>query len=375
MKKIISLLFVAFVCIAMFSVESEAVSAETFEIGTYNIGSGAGAYQSKMTTQRASSIKNLIQAQKLDIVGLQEVDCKTIRNGRRDILKEVCPSSLPFQIYGQSLRYNGGAFNNGVIAKNTVRGEKVSYLTSVINGVNYEQRSIQRVVLEKNGYYLAIYNTHLAHDNTALRLKQIQEVKSLVGRDPIPNRVILGDLNASAAEVKTFADSGYKIAKGSAGEYVKTVLNTSGVAVGVADYIIVSSNIEIGAATASGTYSQSDHKMLKTRINVTDRGASNLRYDSKENILFTLDPTTKKLLYATKYTNNRPNSIWEYYPNTIYGKHGKNVLYKFYFGTYGNVATAEKRRQGDGKVTYKYKYYDWAKYGIHPGLIKSRTKV
>lgn len=374
-RNVLYLLIAAFIGIAIFSTESEAVSAETFDIGSYNIGSGASAFNGKMTTQRSASLKSLIQAQNFDFIGLQEVDCKTTRNDGRNIQKEVCPSNLPLQIYGQGCLYKGGAYNNGLLAKNTVRGERVRYLTSSINGVEYEQRSYQRVVLEKNGYYVAIYNTHLSHENTALRASQIQALKSAVNSDSIPNRVIMGDFNATASELKPFFDSGYKAAKDKNGEYIKTLFNSSGTVTASIDHILVSSNIGLEAATSLGSFSQSDHKMLKTRITVSDKGSDNLRTESDGTLLFTLKPGTKEIIDAQQYIDNRLTYVWEYYPGTIYGNHGKNIIYKFFVGSYGNITSAQKRQQGDGKIIYKYQYANWAKYGIHSKFITKRTKV
>ncbi|GIN87858.1 hypothetical protein J6TS2_42440 [Heyndrickxia sporothermodurans] len=374
MKKLFkkTLLFLSFaVLLFIFDSNSNAASAEELNIATFNIFS-KGPNSTGMSDSRLNSIRNLIRNENLDFIGLQEVDNNNTskRNIGKNLLSQISDSKtiFPYQIYGQTLEINGGQYGNGMLTKNRVRGELVKYLPKEAGA---EQRSYQRVVLEKNGYFVAVYNTHLSHENSDLRKTQIDTLVKLMNNDPIPNKILMGDFNVSSTnELVTFENNGYKIVKDQNNKFINT-FPTNKTTKKPLDFIIVSKNINILNAETKGTYEHSDHHILKAKIKLSERGDSNLRFENNGQIMFTSDKNGY-LIRAEEYNDNSKRlHAWEYYPDAVYGKHGNQIKYIFDIGSYGNVTNASRRIQGTKTIDRRYTYYPNAKYGIHGTKIKS----
>lgn len=363
MKKILILIASIF----SFFVAFDVANAEQFNVATYNVFS-KGYDGNGMSSTQLNSIRNTISNEQLDLVGMQELDLHNThgRNIGKDILYDISKGIMPYQVYGQSLDNNGGYFNNGIMSNLQVKSEYAFYLP---NSNNLEQRSYQKVTIQKNGYYASVYNTHLQFgiDNKSLRESQIKNILTALENDPIPNKIIMGDLNiSSTSELSLFENAGYKIVKDSNNQYIPTNGSSS------IDFIIVSPNIEIISSGVKGDSVGSDHKMLHASLNINNKGTQNLRFEG--NIMFTIGKSGY-LINAQEYVSNKRTTAWEYYPNTVYGNHGKNIEYRFNIASYGNVVSAYKKKQGTTIAIRKYTYYPNAKYGIHGQKIKTATDI
>ena len=270
-------------------------------------------------------------------------------------------------MYGQTSEGFGGVYGNAMLTKTNVKGELVNLLPRSEDVK--EHRAYQRVVLEKNGYFIAVYNTHLSYESPTLRKQQLATLLSVLENEPIPNKILMGDFNlASTAELKVFENKGYKTVKGTNGKYLQTY-PTNKASKQVKDVILVSSNINIISGSIKGTSVHSDHHMVRATIDVAEKGYNNLRFEN--NIMFTIGKDGF-LQRAEEYVNNKRKYVWEYYPNTVYGKHGNQIRYRFTIGRFGNVESAFRKKQGTFTIDQKYSYYPNAKYGIHGSKIKSR---
>ena len=95
MKKL-SLL--GFLMILSSLVFSSSAFAQQFDIASFNIYS-MGPNKKGMSESRLGSIRKLVLNEKLDFIGLQEVDCNNTRtrNIGKDILYDVSKGILPYQ--------------------------------------------------------------------------------------------------------------------------------------------------------------------------------------------------------------------------------------------------------------------------------------
>lgn len=360
-----SILFLSLIFIGS---DKTKVFAEEFDIATFNANS-RGKDGTGMPDARLKSIQELVKNENLDFIGLQELDINytTNRNIGKNIQSLINNSTFPYLIYGQAAEIYGGTFGNGTLTKNRVRGELVRFLA---NKDGAQQRSYQRMVLEKNGYFVAVYNTHLAYEFDDLRQTQINQLVNLMNNDPIPNKVLLGDFNVkSPSELDVFVQNGYKIAKDNNNNFFNTYPTDSPNR--SLDFIITSNNIDILGAEIKGTDKHSDHHLLKAKINVKEQGNENLRF-AEDGLLMVTIGKDGYVLRAERYDQKCFRThVYEYYPNTVYSNLGTQIQYRFDIGYFGNVTSAFRKIQGTTTIDKHYTYYPNAKYGIHGTKIKS----
>lgn len=334
-----------------FTNKVEANDETVIKIGTYNIYS-MGVKNSGMTQQRENNIKNVIKSKQLDVVALQEVDCNNTntRNIGKNILGNLSSGDYLYQAYGQGLSVYGGQYGNGVESNLPIKGEQLYSLPQT--GTN-EARTLQKVIVEKNGTYLSVYNVHL--DIGTDRVAQIKYVLDIVNRDPNPNKVILGDFNVPSASISMldpFKNSGYTISDNWKNGYT-------------VDYIITSPSVKTTGMALSGGAESSDHSMLSTDLIITGKGDATIKTEKNGNLVFYLD-NNQNVLGAQEFdAAGKRTFVYEYYPNTKYGSHGTRIKNRFFIGYYGLVERAEERIENTSTPQKYYEYYSNAKYGIH----------
>lgn len=155
-------------------------------VGEYNIASRSSATQKQA---------QLISQQRLDAVGLIEVDENTNRN-KVDMLGTFGKiAGMTNTYFGKTLDFEGGQYGIG-IASRLPFAEQSMTIYPYIEGQD-ESMGYQRIVYTIDGVKIAFYNTHLQWQYTQrpIRDQQMAYLKQAVLNDPVPYKIIVGDFN------------------------------------------------------------------------------------------------------------------------------------------------------------------------------------
>jgi endonuclease/exonuclease/phosphatase family metal-dependent hydrolase len=161
------------------------------KVMTYNI-------QGHAASRRADHVPKLaevIAAAAPDIVGLQEVHCRTraFRGDQGQQLAELTGLKL---VFGRSCAMDGGDYGNAVLT----RGEILRSHTHPLPGSG-EPRSLLQVDGDVRGMQFSFFVTHLAAWGRLLRvarLRQIAELGDITARGSLPH-ILVGDFNVAPA--------------------------------------------------------------------------------------------------------------------------------------------------------------------------------
>lgn len=161
------------------------------KVMTYNIQGHAASRR----PDHVPKLAEVIAAASPDVVGLQEVHCRTraFAGNQGEQLAELTGLSLAF---GKSCAMDGGDYGNAVLT----RGRVVQSHTHGLPGSG-EPRSLLQADIELNGGEFTFFVTHLAAWGRLLRvarLRQIAELTEITGRAPLP-LVLVGDFNVAPA--------------------------------------------------------------------------------------------------------------------------------------------------------------------------------
>ena len=159
---------------------------KTIRIGSYNIKHGADA------NLNMTIIANVIKSQNLDIVGIQEVDCKTTRVKNVDQPARLAKAAgMPYYVFVRAIDYKGGQYGTLILSKYPIVSSEVIPLESW----DKEGRSLGHAVIDIEGYQFDFFNTHLSYEDKNLRKEQFFEVSEKT--DLCKNFILTGDFNTS----------------------------------------------------------------------------------------------------------------------------------------------------------------------------------
>ena len=170
----------------------------TLRVGSYNIKNGA------QVNHDMSKLAADILEQKLDIVGLQEVDIETTRAKGLDILK-LLSEATGYQYYAftKAIDFQGGGYGTAILSRYPIVHHEAVLLTTP-NG--YEQRAYGHAVIEVNGANLHFFNTHLSYENTEIRTAQYAQLAEATAA--CCGYILTADFNtANLNEFKVFDDA------------------------------------------------------------------------------------------------------------------------------------------------------------------------
>ncbi|HEV7240237.1 MAG TPA: endonuclease/exonuclease/phosphatase family protein [Thermoanaerobaculia bacterium] len=142
-----------------------------------------------------------------DVVGLQEVHCRT-RVGPVD-QAEVLGSLTGLNVsFGRSCGMDGGDYGNAVLTRGTIK----STFTHPLPGSG-EPRSLLQADISLNGDSVTFFVTHLAAWGRLLRvarMNQVAELGDITARGSLPH-VLVGDFNVppGAEEIRTLLSHGH----------------------------------------------------------------------------------------------------------------------------------------------------------------------
>ncbi len=131
-----------------------------------------------------------LAAEGADLVGLQELDLFTGRNGNRDSLREIAEAAgYVHYAYAKAIDFMGGAYGTGILSKYPIRSFSVLPLESY----GKEQRVVSRATVEIGGREILFLNTHFSLGEREMRRIQFETLADLVKDQAY--YIITGDFN------------------------------------------------------------------------------------------------------------------------------------------------------------------------------------
>ncbi|MBR4868511.1 MAG: endonuclease/exonuclease/phosphatase family protein [Clostridia bacterium] len=195
----------------------------------------------------AATMANFIQSHNLEIVGLQEVDNNTGRNGCTINQAKALAEELGWYWgYSKAISLGSGEYGHAIISKYPIQ----SYKTVQLGSASEEQRVFGHAVIQAGDHTINFLNTHLSWQN--MQMPQIAEIADYVKN--MNSYIITGDFNTLYGNLTSIA--GTKVNNGTD----VFITNEDG----AIDNIIVK-GYTVGKGTMVET-EYSDHNMLYADI-------------------------------------------------------------------------------------------------------------
>ena len=169
---------------------SQEASSNSIKVLTFNILHGA-------TTKGdfdLDAIAKVIKDVDPDLVALQEVDFRTNRAKKYDLVQEMAVRTKMVPLFGKAMDYDGGEYGEGILSKfSFIQTRNVPLPHSPGN----EPRAALEVVVQlPSGDTVALVGTHLDHLRDPVdRIAQAKEIKKVFSQNSYPT-ILAGDLNA-----------------------------------------------------------------------------------------------------------------------------------------------------------------------------------
>jgi len=129
-----------------------------------------------------------------DFVALQEVDFKTKRSKKYDLVTELGWRTQMTPLFGKAMDFDGGEYGEGVLSKYTflkTRNVPLPYITG-----NEPRAALEVTVILDSGDTISFIGTHLDHlEDQSSRILQAKEINKVFISNEYPT-VLAGDLNA-----------------------------------------------------------------------------------------------------------------------------------------------------------------------------------
>ena len=235
--------------------------SDSFRVATYNIAAGK--------KPNIELMNSALEQEKIDVVGVQEVDMNTSRNNYDMLAKFKEYNYFTDTHFQKAISYGGGEYGIGLLSRYSLE-EKTG--AAITNEGNYEARAYVRGVFEKDGKKVAIYNTHLTHESQSLRAIQMQDVLNAMAADPIPYKILTGDFNTDQSTTENYPMmKNYNLANGNDGVWYDTYNGVDpSMKVNCIDNVVTSRNIKVNEIKMVET-GLSDHNMLYIDCQLLDQ--------------------------------------------------------------------------------------------------------
>ena len=221
----------------------------TLNIATFNIHNGADV------NYEYPVLANDLKLHKLDIVGLQEVDMNTERNGKQDTMKILSErTGMAHYVFAPAMDYKGGEYGIAVLSKYPILSHEVVNLP-LADGET-EPRIMLHTVIDVEGYHLDFFVAHGSQKRA-----QDQLIKASEYTSKCDAFIYLGDYNTRHFEYFDVFKNAYTV--NNADNYIITTVS------GDAPFDnIVLSDIFIAKNVTAVNTGHSDHKMLKAEVTI-----------------------------------------------------------------------------------------------------------
>lgn len=272
----------------------------TLRVATWNIDSKAHP--------DIAAMRQLLREQHIEIIGLQELDVNNNRNAY-DMLQAFCTPSYPYAHFAKGRDFADGAFGVGVLSQYPLLEQSSLPLESTGSRAT---KALERVVFEKAGKRIALYNTHLSWENLDLRRRQIKQVIDCIEADPIPYKIVTADFNTDQHPYEfAMFQSGFILANGHNGQWFDTynANDDPSMKVFTIDNIIATKNIRLThAEMVAGKLS--DHNLLLADFELLDPALAapplkNLALGQAVSLPGTTLPAPYELV------DNNPETLWQ----------------------------------------------------------------
>jgi endonuclease/exonuclease/phosphatase family metal-dependent hydrolase len=182
------------------------------KVMSYNIQGHAAARR----PDHIPKIAEVIIAASPDVVGLQEVHCRT-RASVVDQAEHLAALTGYNLAFGRSCSIEGGDYGNAVLSRHEIKSTHVHALPG-----SGEPRSLLQTDIVSSGVELSFFVTHLAAWGRLLRvarLRQITELGDIIARGSLPH-ILCGDFNVppGAEEMSLLLSRGHLRICGEPGE-------------------------------------------------------------------------------------------------------------------------------------------------------------
>lgn len=188
----IKILFALFIILAGYSARSETKvdSSRVIRVLSFNILHGA-------TTKgdfNLDVIAQVIKDAKPDFVALQEVDFKTNRAKKYDLVTELGWRTKLVPLFGKAMDYDDGEYGEGVLSKYTFLSSRNVALP--FSPGNEPRAALEIVTAIASNDTVAFVGTHLDHlRNEKDRIAQVKKINEVFQKNSYPT-ILAGDLNA-----------------------------------------------------------------------------------------------------------------------------------------------------------------------------------
>jgi endonuclease/exonuclease/phosphatase family metal-dependent hydrolase len=206
-RSVIVIKKIAFLCaLCVLCVENSlyAELPQEIRVVTYNIHHGEGT-DGKLDLERIAAV---INAEKPDLVGLNEVDQGTHRTQQIDMPAELAKLTGMTAVFEKNIDHDGGKYGNAVLSRLPIVRHENHKLPSDYKG---EQRGVLEVEIgEKDGETLLFLCTHLDYrPDDHERLASIETIEKVMAESDGQPVILVGDLNATpdSKVMETFAKS------------------------------------------------------------------------------------------------------------------------------------------------------------------------
>ncbi|MBT2581501.1 endonuclease/exonuclease/phosphatase family protein [Planococcus sp. ISL-109] len=179
--------------------QGDANKTPVVKVMSFNIAHGMGM-DGKVDLERAARV---IEQSGATIVALQEVDRYfSSRSFYMDQVEWLSERLGMYAAYGANLNQApddnerpNRQYGNATLSRYPIKYAENHFLTQVIaDTYSNEQRGVLETIIEVEGTYLKVLNTHLALKDEELEMS-IQEIFDIAGKSHFP-KIIAGDFNA-----------------------------------------------------------------------------------------------------------------------------------------------------------------------------------
>lgn len=166
------------------------------KVMSYNIHiASPPSYLPAFTHTDLEAIADVINREKPDLVGLQEVDVYTNRSGKYSHqAKDLAEMTGMYYCFAGAVERSGGVQGNAILSKYPIKQAEIFKLPTPEES-NGETRSLAVVVIEIDGVNIAFITVHLDHmsdENRGFQVTQMLEYIKKYDKYPI---ILSGDFN------------------------------------------------------------------------------------------------------------------------------------------------------------------------------------
>jgi endonuclease/exonuclease/phosphatase family metal-dependent hydrolase len=175
------------ICAVVLMIAAPVDAKRSIRVMTYNIHVGVGM-DKKLDLQR---IADVINKERPDLVGLQEVDRGVERTQRKDEIVELAQLTRMEYAFAPNLDYQGGKYGVAILSRFPIRGIDHRMYQ---NKREAERRGMIRIEANIEGKVLNFVTTHLDYQYQDGRLFETEQMLEFL-RDLKGPLIIVGDFN------------------------------------------------------------------------------------------------------------------------------------------------------------------------------------